>query len=95
MPIPAFRDSSDLPAGIHPATIREVVERFGAGLPQRQLLSTRRQGRTLDRLTHGSLNLRLQVRQRHERDPARGVNQQQGHAVEQEEAAAHFRAQLE
>lgn len=35
MPLPALNDFGDLPEGIHPASIAEVVIRFGSGSPQR------------------------------------------------------------
>jgi len=41
MALPAFQDSGDLPLGIHPATLTEVLERFGAGLAQRRTVATR------------------------------------------------------
>jgi hypothetical protein len=41
MPIPDFTETGDLPPRIHPATLHETIERFGAGLPQRRLLAVR------------------------------------------------------
>lgn len=41
MPIPEFNTQGDLSVGIHPATPEEVYERFGAGTPQRQLVTKR------------------------------------------------------
>jgi predicted nucleotidyltransferase len=41
MPIPEFNTQGDLPVGVHPATLEEVYERFGAGTPQRQLVTKR------------------------------------------------------
>ena len=39
MPIPPFDASGDLPEGIHFATKEEITARFGAGTPQRQLVT--------------------------------------------------------
>lgn len=39
MPLPDFEDSGDLPAGVHRATMSEVLKRFGHGTPQRQLVT--------------------------------------------------------
>ena len=36
MRLPPFTKSGDLPLGVHPATLREVGERFGVGTPQRR-----------------------------------------------------------
>lgn len=41
MPLPPLNDAGDLPPGIHPATIGEVVERFGLRGPQRRLVALR------------------------------------------------------
>jgi hypothetical protein len=35
VPLPEFNEFGDLPEGIHPASIAEVVIRFGSGTPQR------------------------------------------------------------
>jgi hypothetical protein len=35
MPLPAFNEFGDLPEGIHPASLAEVVARFGSGTAQR------------------------------------------------------------
>ena len=40
MPLPEFNLSGDLPEGIHPATLEEVITRFGAGT-RRQEVSSR------------------------------------------------------
>ena len=41
MPIPPFTVTGDLPAGVHRATLAEVVERFGRGSAQRQAVTQR------------------------------------------------------
>ncbi len=41
MPLPAFDDRGDLPVGVHHATFAEIVARFGAGTPQRELVTRR------------------------------------------------------
>lgn len=41
MPLPVFNELGDLPEGIHPATLDEVVARFGAGSGQRQTVTDR------------------------------------------------------
>ena len=43
MPLPEFDGRGDLPEGVHPATLEEVIARFGHGTPQRQLVTTRLQ----------------------------------------------------
>jgi hypothetical protein len=43
MPLPEFNQLGDLPEGVHPTTLAEVLERFGQGTPQRQLVTTRLQ----------------------------------------------------
>jgi hypothetical protein len=43
MALPDFNESSDLPIGIHRATLAEVIERFGTSTRQRQLLAQRLQ----------------------------------------------------
>jgi hypothetical protein len=41
MPFPAFDHRGDLPVGVHQATLTEVLDRFGHGTPQRELVTTR------------------------------------------------------
>lgn len=41
MPIPPFNDGGDLPEGVHPASLREAVERFGAATPRRKAVAAR------------------------------------------------------
>lgn len=41
MPLPTFAQSGDLPAGVHTATLREMIDRFGTESPQRTLLALR------------------------------------------------------
>lgn len=41
MPIPEFDNHGDLPLGVHKASLEEVIERFGQGTPQRQLVTAR------------------------------------------------------
>jgi hypothetical protein len=41
MPLPEFDSHGDLPAGVHEATLAEVLERFGHGTPQRRLVTAR------------------------------------------------------
>ncbi len=41
MPIPAFDSRGDLPVGVYPATLAEVIARFGHGTPQRELVTSR------------------------------------------------------
>lgn len=41
MALPEFNANGDLPVGIHRATLVEVLERFGQGTPQRQLVTAR------------------------------------------------------
>ena len=36
MPLPEFNEQGDLPAGLHPANLAEVVARFGEGTQARQ-----------------------------------------------------------
>ena len=36
MPLPEFDNKGELPLGVHPATIKDVVERFGHGTLQRE-----------------------------------------------------------
>jgi hypothetical protein len=39
--LPPFTSSGDLPAGIHPAALRETIDRFGTESPQRMLVALR------------------------------------------------------
>jgi len=41
MALPNFNNKGELPEGVHQAMIDEVVSRFGAGTPQRQLVTTK------------------------------------------------------
>lgn len=41
MAIPQFTEGGDLPAGIHPATLGEMLARLGAGAAQRQAVARR------------------------------------------------------
>jgi hypothetical protein len=41
VPLPPFTDGGDLPQGIHSATLREVIHRFGTASPQRMLVALR------------------------------------------------------
>ena len=41
MPLPAFDNRGDLPVGVHPVTLAEVLDRFGHGAAQRELVTTR------------------------------------------------------
>jgi predicted nucleotidyltransferase len=41
MPLPAFDNRGDLPVGVHQARLAEVIERFGHGTPQRELVTGR------------------------------------------------------
>lgn len=41
MPIPPFTTSGDLPPGVHAATLREVLDRFGGGSAQRRAVALR------------------------------------------------------
>jgi hypothetical protein len=41
MPLPKLNRSGDLPAGVHAATLAEVIARFGAGTPERQSATER------------------------------------------------------
>lgn len=41
MSLPAFNSHGDLPEGVHPATLDEVLARFGQGSPQRQTVTAR------------------------------------------------------
>jgi len=44
VPLPAFTNSGDLPPGVHRATLREALERFGTGSPRRQVMALRLEG---------------------------------------------------
>lgn len=39
--LPTFRESGDLPVGVHRATLGRVIERFGSGSPQRVAVASR------------------------------------------------------
>jgi hypothetical protein len=41
MPLPTFDNRGDLPVGVHPATLADVIARFGRGTPQRELVTAR------------------------------------------------------
>src|SRR5437879_5674078 len=41
MPIPELAENGDLPVGVHRATLRETVARFGGDTPQRKALVLR------------------------------------------------------
>ena len=41
MALPPITDAGDLPVGVHPATLREVVDRFAAGTARRRAVSLR------------------------------------------------------
>src|SRR5947209_1112376 len=41
MALPAFNEEGDLPPGVHPATLTEVLERFGQGSVQRCAVADR------------------------------------------------------
>jgi hypothetical protein len=43
MPLPDFNEHGDLPEGIHPASLAEVVARFGSGAAQRIAVTERLQ----------------------------------------------------
>jgi hypothetical protein len=43
MPIPAFTASGDLPLGVHPAALPEVLARLGGGTAQRRAVALRLQ----------------------------------------------------
>ena len=42
MPLPRLTDDGELPPGVHPGSLREVLERFGVGSDQRKALALRR-----------------------------------------------------
>ena len=41
MTLPAFTQGGDLPPGVHRATLREALDRFGIGSPRRQVMALR------------------------------------------------------
>ncbi len=41
MPLPSFKESGDLPLGIHRVTLAETLTHFGTGSRQRQIIATR------------------------------------------------------
>lgn len=41
MSLPAFDSRGDLPVSVHPATLAEVIARFGYGTPQREFVTAR------------------------------------------------------
>jgi len=41
MPLPVFNEFGDLPEGIHPASLAEVIARFGSGTAQRATVTDR------------------------------------------------------
>jgi len=41
MTLPELDNKGELPLGVHPATIKDVVERFGHGTPQREGVTSR------------------------------------------------------
>ena len=41
MPLPEFNETSDLPVGVHPAPLSEILNRFGQKPRKRQILSER------------------------------------------------------
>ncbi len=41
MPLPAFNEFGDLPEGMHPASLAEVIARFGSGTGQRVVVTDR------------------------------------------------------
>ena len=41
MALPSFTESGDLPIGVHPATLREVLDRFGSTTPLRRVIAER------------------------------------------------------
>jgi hypothetical protein len=43
MPLPEFNEFGDLPEGKHPASLAEVVARFGSGTAQREAVTNRLQ----------------------------------------------------
>ncbi len=43
MPLPPFRDDGDLPDGVHPSDLVEILGRFGSGTHRREEVSARLQ----------------------------------------------------
>ena len=41
MPLPGFNEFGDLPEGIHPASLEEIIARFGSGTAQRMAVTDR------------------------------------------------------
>ena len=41
MPLPPFTESGDLPAGVHPLTLREVAVKLGQLTPKRKMIARR------------------------------------------------------
>lgn len=41
MPLPCFNEVGELPAGVHCATLAEVIERFGTGMAERVAVADR------------------------------------------------------
>ena len=41
MPLPQLTENGELPLGVHPASLREVLDRFGIGSDQRKALALR------------------------------------------------------
>ena len=41
MPLPSLTENGELPLGVHPASLREVLDRFDAGSDQRKALALR------------------------------------------------------
>jgi hypothetical protein len=41
MPLPPLTPTGDLPVGVHPGTLREVIARFGTDSPHRMLVALR------------------------------------------------------
>ena len=41
MPLPPLTENGELPLGLHPASLREVLDRFGVGSDQRKALALR------------------------------------------------------
>jgi hypothetical protein len=56
MSLPELTESGDLPAGIHPASLDEVVARFGQGTAQRQAVTDRLRKIHRLALANGSLD---------------------------------------
>jgi hypothetical protein len=41
VPLPPFNENGDLPVGVHRATLRETIDRFGTENPQRMIVALR------------------------------------------------------